>query len=157
MRKLALAALLLTLTACGAATPAGNDSTGAASPSAAASAAPASSAAAQPSMAPSESATSIGTIGGGDMAGGDDVERQALAALQSQFNVNTASLTLQNKEQVEWSDGSLGCPAPDMMYAQVITPGYKLTYSDGSQSYELHTNESGSQVVWCENGKPKTP
>lgn len=160
MRRLALALLLLTLTACGAATPATDgDSTGAASPAAqspAASAAP--SLAAQPSEAalPAETSTSIGTIGGGGNAGaGDEVERQAQATLARQLNVAPETLVLQNKEETEWSDGSLGCAVPDMMYAQVITPGYKLTYTNGGQTYELHTNQNGSQVVWCENGRPR--
>lgn len=159
MRKLSLALLLLALTACGGGTPAtGSDSTGATS-SAVASAEAVPSAVASPMAVPSENATSIGTIGG-NMGGGEAggaIEQQALQTLQTQFGVNTAAFTLQGKEQTEWSDGSLGCPDPAAMYMQVITPGYKLTYTDGARTYELHTNDSGSQVVWCENGKPRQP
>ena len=148
MRKLALALLVLTLTACGSAqTTTGTDSTGASSP--------ASSDVTLPEPVPSQAPSSGGAIGG-DASSGDQVERQALAALQTQFKLDTSGFKLVNKEQVEWNDGSLGCAAPDMMYTQVITPGYKLTYSDGSQTYELHTNNDASQVVWCKNGKPQT-
>lgn len=159
MRRFASALLLLTLTACGAATtPTGGDSTGAMSPAAqspAASAAPSDAALPSSAAQPAETATSIGTIGGGNAGAADEVERQAQATLARQLNIAPETLILQNKEEVEWSDGGLGCASPDMMYAQVITPGYKLTYSDGGQNYELHTNQNGTQVVWCENGKPR--
>lgn len=166
MRKLALALLLLTLTACGAATPStGSDSTGATSPAAETPAASmaaspaATSAVSDPSLppqVPQETTTSIGVIGGSNNAGAtDEIERQALAVLTQQLNQPVDAFTLQSKEPVEWSDGSLGCAAPDMMYMQVITPGYKLTYTDGAQTYELHTNDTGSQIIWCENGKPR--
>lgn len=158
MRRLASALLLLTLTACGAGTTAPGDSTGAASPatqSPMASAAPSDAALPSQAAQPAETATSGGAVGGGNAGTGDEVERQAQATLARQLNVAPETLTLQNKEEVEWSDGGLGCASPDMMYAQVITPGYKLTYSDGGQNYELHTNQNGSQVVWCENGKPR--
>ena len=162
MRTLALALLLLTLTACGAAATApGSDTTGATAPAAetpAASSA-ATSAASDPSLPPAvpqETATSIGVIGGSNNAGAtDEIERQALAVLTQQLNKPVDAFTLQSKEPVEWSDGSLGCAAPDMMYMQVITPGYKLTYTDGAQTYELHTNDTGSSIIWCENGKPR--
>ena len=29
-----------------------------------------------------------------------------------------------------WSDASLGCPQPDMGYAQVVTPGYLVLFRD---------------------------
>ena len=29
-------------------------------------------------------------------------------------------------EAVQWPDTSLGCPQPDMMYAEVVTPGYRI-------------------------------
>lgn len=163
MRKLASALLLLTLTACGGAVaPTGDDSTGAASPSAAAvessapmaSASPASNDAGLPSPAPSEAATSVGTIGG-NAGAADEVERQALQALETQFNVNTGGLTLQNKEQVEWSDGSLGCASPDMMYMQVITPGYRVTLEHGGQRYVVHTDR-GRRAVRCDTPKTGT-
>lgn len=162
MRHLALGLLLLLLAACGAATPTtGSDSTGATAPAVDTpvtlpATSPEASDAALPPQVPQETATSIGVIGGSNNGGAaDEVERQALAVLARQLNQPVEAFQLQNKEAVEWSDGSLGCAQPDMMYTQVITPGYKLTYSDGAQTYVLHTNETGSQVVWCENGKPK--
>lgn len=43
-------------------------------------------------------------------------------------------------ERVEWNDASLGCPKPGRMYAQVITPGYRIVVEAGDQVIEYHTN-----------------
>ncbi len=82
------------------------------------------------------------------------VEAKAVADLSRRLNLGSGALQLTAKEAVEWPDGSLGCPVPGMMYTQAIVPGYKLTYSDGSKIYEVHTDESGSRVVLCENSQP---
>jgi len=52
-------------------------------------------------------------------------------------------------EAVEWSDASLGCPKAGFVYAQVITPGYRIILADGQRQYEYHTDRSRS-VVLCE-------
>ena len=49
---------------------------------------------------------------------------------------------------VEWSDASLGCPKPEMMYAQVITPGYRIVLEAAGQRYEYHTG--GGATLLCE-------
>ena len=82
------------------------------------------------------------------------VEAKAVEDLSRRLNLGSGALQLTAKESVEWSDGSLGCPVPGMMYTQAIVPGYKLTYSDGSQSYVVHTDASGTRVVLCENSNP---
>ena len=35
------------------------------------------------------------------------------------------------------------------MYAQVVTPGYRLTFERNNTKYDVHTNIDGSQVVTC--------
>ena len=158
MRKIALALLLITLTACGGAAPGtgnGTDSTGAGT-SAPAASAPASEV--QPSTTAAE-ASPAGSASGklpADNAGNSaTLETRASSALAAHLNKTAADLTLVQKEATEWSDGSLGCPRPDMMYTQAIVPGYKLTYSDGANTYDVHTDETGTQAVWCENGQPQ--
>lgn len=157
MRKLALAFILVTLTACGgAATSNGTDSTGATAPSAAASSAPVASAESSVPAAETSPAASVsGKLSTDSSGNSPTLETRASAALAAHLNKASEALTLVSKEATEWNDSSLGCPKPDMMYAQMITPGYKLTYSDGTQTYDLHTDESGAQTVWCENGQPQ--
>jgi hypothetical protein len=82
------------------------------------------------------------------------VEATVAQALAQQSGADVDGLQLTDKVAQEWSDSSLGCPDPATMYMQVITPGYKLTFSDGSKTYEVHTNEAGTNAVLCENGTP---
>ncbi|MBI3958511.1 MAG: hypothetical protein HY328_06855 [Chloroflexi bacterium] len=49
------------------------------------------------------------------------------------------SVQVVSVEGVDWSDSSLGCPQAGMMYAQVITPGYKIVLESGGRTYEFHT------------------
>ena len=53
-------------------------------------------------------------------------------------------------ERVEWPDAGLGCPKPGMMYAQVVTPGFRLVFEYEGGQYEYHTDQDGSTVVKCE-------
>jgi len=49
------------------------------------------------------------------------------------------------------SDASLGCPKPDMVYAQVITPGFLVVLEAMGDEYEYHT-DVGRFVVPCQPG-----
>jgi hypothetical protein len=42
-----------------------------------------------------------------------------------------------------WSDASLGCPEPEMMYAQVLTPGYQIILEAGGTHYDYRADQSG--------------
>lgn len=50
-------------------------------------------------------------------------------------------------EEVEWPDSCLGVSSPEVMCAQVITPGYRIVLEYDGRQYEYHTNLSGEQVV----------
>ncbi len=163
MRKILLGMALLALTGCGgAATPAtGGDTTGAqtspvaSAPVASAPASAAPSESALPSASPAGGG--IETVGGTKLGGGSgDIEAQMVGFLASQIGKPADTLKLQSKEKMEWSDGSMGCPDPAALYMQVITPGYKLTYSDGTTTYDVRANEAGNIAVWCQDGKPTT-
>ncbi len=73
-----------------------------------------------------------------------------IAQVVAQFGVDAGSLELVSVEAVEWPDASLGCPEPDMMYAQVVTPGYRIVLDAQGQAIELHTDaQQPPQVVTC--------
>jgi hypothetical protein len=66
-------------------------------------------------------------------------------------NVAASDVHLNSIEAVEWPDASLGCPQPDMMYAQVITPGYLLVFDAGGQTVEVHADSAQPpQIVICQ-------
>ena len=59
-------------------------------------------------------------------------------------------------QSIEWPDGGLGCPLPELDYAQVITPGYKIQLEVDGQVYTYHTN--AELAFWlCLDGKPQLP
>jgi hypothetical protein len=58
------------------------------------------------------------------------------------------AIQLVSVEAVEWSDTSLGCPQPGMMYAQVITPGFLVILEGEGERYTYHTDQ-GRFVVLC--------
>ena len=77
--------------------------------------------------------------------------------LAERLGVSTYEIGIVSVEAVEWPDASLGCPKPGMMYAQVITPGYRIILEVGGKRYEYHS-DWGKQVVLCaEEGKPAPP
>lgn len=75
----------------------------------------------------------------------------AVAALAKQLSLSPAAITVRSVESVDWPDASLGCPQPEMMYAQVITPGYRIILEAKGKSYEYHAG-TGS-VILCNKVK----
>lgn len=88
-----------------------------------------------------------------DAAALDPAGKRALAAAQAalagELGVAGGAVSFVQAEPVEWNDSSLGCPKPDQVYLQVITPGYKITLQAQGKSYEYHT-DSGKRAVRCE-------
>ena len=73
---------------------------------------------------------------------------EARQVLADRLSVPADGLELVSDEPVQWGDTSLGCPQAGMFYAQVITPGHRITFRQGDDTYEVHT-ASG------EDGGPK--
>jgi hypothetical protein len=48
---------------------------------------------------------------------------------------------------VDWPDACLGVTRPEVMCAQVITPGFRIVLAAQGREYEYHTNADGSVVV----------
>ena len=82
-----------------------------------------------------------------------EIETEARKLLADELNVDEGDFRLDGSENVQWSDASLGCPKEGMMYAQVITPGYKLVFDLAGTSHAVHTNSDGSHMVLCGDGR----
>jgi hypothetical protein len=52
-------------------------------------------------------------------------------------------------EQTVFGDASLGCPQPGIAYAQVVTPGYKITVNYAGTAYDYRTNIDGTVIFQC--------
>jgi hypothetical protein len=78
----------------------------------------------------------------------------ARTALASSLGIDANNVSIVSAEEVQWSDGSLGCPQPGMMYPQVITPGFKITLEASGKSYTYHT-DTRQHVIRCDNPSPR--
>jgi hypothetical protein len=81
--------------------------------------------------------------------GAERVIQLARQDMAQELNVSIDEIREVSVEAVEWPDTSLGCPQPGMMYAQVITPGFKVVLAAKGQTVEYHT-DSGRRVVSCD-------
>jgi hypothetical protein len=78
-----------------------------------------------------------------------ELVRQDLA---QRLNIPLDQVGVLSVKAVDWPDSSLGCPRPNVLYAQVITPGYEIVLDVSGQQYSYHTG--GGTFVLCENGLP---
>ena len=82
-----------------------------------------------------------------------EVETAARKLLADELAVDAGDFRLESAESMQWSDASLGCPKEGMMYAQVITPGYRLIFDLAGASHVVHTNSDGSHMAVCGGGR----
>lgn len=85
-------------------------------------------------------------------ASGFEVALELLAAnyLAGKLGIGANDLTLVRSSAVEWTDASLGCPKPGMMYAQAITPGYEITFEHQGSNFSVHSNSDASLMTSCQ-------
>ena len=81
------------------------------------------------------------------------IEKYSKEKLAQYLAIEENQIEIIKTEKVDWPDASLGAPEQGMMYAQVITPGYKVTMMAVSVLYEAHTDEQGNQVVLIQNNE----
>ncbi len=72
-----------------------------------------------------------------------------LADASTRSGVPEDELVLVRAEQVEWPDGSLGCPEPGKMYTQAIVPGYRVEVDTPDGVLDYRTDSQGNFRV-CE-------
>lgn len=79
-----------------------------------------------------------------------DADRNVFAAVIADaaavLGVEQDEIELAEVAEVEWPDASLGCPESGMMYAQVITPGYRVIVRAAGETFEYHTDMQGTFV-----------
>jgi hypothetical protein len=71
----------------------------------------------------------------------------AVQALSESLGIPVEQIKLVSAEAVEWPDSCLGAPRPNVMCAQMITPGFKIVLGADGRQYEYHTNQDGSIIV----------
>lgn len=76
--------------------------------------------------------------------------------LSQRLSIPVSEIKLVSAQDVVWSDSSLGCPNPSVMYLQVLTPGYLIRLEALGQEFEFHTDKNG-QIIQCDNPSPPLP
>lgn len=79
--------------------------------------------------------------------------RLAREDLAQKQGVAPEAIQLVSVESVEWPDASLGCPQPGMIYAQVITPGFRITLKREGQTYVYHIDREQLVILCREAGE----
>ena len=73
--------------------------------------------------------------------------------LAQRLSIAITQINIVDAKEATWSNSSLGCPQPGMLYADVLTPGYLILLSANGQDYEYHAGK-GSVIFYCENPLP---
>jgi hypothetical protein len=89
-------------------------------------------------------------------SGLEAVVQAARADAAHRTGVAPAELQLLGAEIVTWSDGSLGCPQPGMMYTQALVPGYRVRLRGPGGEMDYHASARGALVL-CPPGRATPP
>ncbi len=82
-----------------------------------------------------------------------------LPLLANRLGIEARTLSVVKVEAVTWGDTSLGCPQPGMMYAQVMTPGWRVTVEHAREGkrYDVHMAEKPESFVVCDGETEDAP
>ncbi|MGE5222873.1 MAG: DUF333 domain-containing protein [Omnitrophica WOR_2 bacterium] len=93
---------------------------------------------------PSTSLDTVLAVGERPQATLDETQNKAIEIvrnqLASQLKVEGSSLDMISIEAIDWPDACLGLPQEGEMCAQVITPGFLITFASGDKNYAFHTD-----------------
>jgi hypothetical protein len=65
-------------------------------------------------------------------------------------------LSIVRAESVVWSDGSLGCREPGMMYTQALINGFWVVINAGGKTYDFRV-DAGGRFHLCPAGRGRPP
>ena len=92
---------------------------------------------------------------GGDAVTGEvpeDLMAQVFAAAEAETGADRSEMTVLRAESVIWSDGSLGCPEPGMMYTQATVDGHWVELSVGERTLDYRLS-AGGEIRLCAAGQ----
>lgn len=72
----------------------------------------------------------------------DGIVAIAVTDLAERLDIETSDIRVVSVEEVVWSDAGVGCPDPDMNYAQVVTDGLRIVLDAGGVEYAYHSGGS---------------
>jgi len=84
------------------------------------------------------------------------ITEAAIRDAARQTGLAKEALAVVSAGAVTWSDGSLGCPQPGMMYTQALVPGYRIRIQAGPRVLDYHASARG-QLLLCPDGRAIEP
>ena len=82
---------------------------------------------------------------------GSEIVQTAIADLRTRIDAPDGDITVVSVEEIEWRDGSIGCPQPGMSYTQALVNGTKIVLRLDGFPYDYH--QGGSRpVFYCPPG-----
>ena len=103
-----------------------------------------------------EAVVGTGTSPSGSTEPVDQRVTAARADAARRSGLPPAQIQVVKAESVTWSDGSLGCPRPGMLYTQARVPGYRVQLRVGSEIWNYHGSERGALAL-CPAGQAQEP
>lgn len=79
-----------------------------------------------------------------------------LSDAASRTGLDRSELVVVQDQAVVWSDGSLGCPQPGMMYTMALVDGYHIIIQAGDQELDYRTGRNNFFTL-CEKFAPPKP
>ena len=73
-----------------------------------------------------------------------EVRRAVVADAAKRFKVAESAVVLTRAEQLDWPDGSLGCPEPGRVYTQMLVPGFRVVAKTVAGEMLYHTDTHGT-------------
>ena len=80
----------------------------------------------------------------------------ALTDLTSRLGVEPEAIEIVSAEEVTWSDGSLGCPQPGMLYTQALVPGIQIILEVNGARYHYHADATDEPFFCPEPSSPRS-
>ncbi len=90
-------------------------------------------------------------------AGLDRLVEQAVDDLATRLGVDRAEVVVASANPVTWSNGSIGCPGPEMGYIQVLQDGTLIELEHGGRFYRYHSGGDRTSPFLCDQPNAVPP
>ena len=81
----------------------------------------------------------------------DTTKAMIVADAAAVAGVDPDSVTLVSVKPMTWTDGSLGCPKPGVMYTQAVVPGFRVIVRAGDRKLDYRVGRSDT-AKRCDSG-----
>jgi hypothetical protein len=79
----------------------------------------------------------------------DGVLAPVVADAATRAGSDTSAVSVVSAEPADWSDGSLGCPEPGVLYTQALVSGWRIVVRVGDQEVDYRVTGPGAFRI-CE-------